>query len=322
MEAQEEVIREAFKTRAAGFVITYRVEDSEGPRPSLEDPMKEVFSVRLSATVDAVLVREALETLIPDLRDRDHPSVALQVVRTAPQPGDPRAPLDAFENAIAHRLRSEGVVLVDPALRGDVSPPSRGFLELARSLGADLAIEIGVGWRLRATPRHVTGGVAEVRVRAVRVKDSFEIALSHFEAPAYHEDPEEAFARALEAVQGQVSENLVLQLGRNWEVLAKDDGPVHLRLVNVSSLMEVDAVRKALQNLLGAKEASLVSLAPDIAEMVVQGPLSPGALQERLVAVAFDDFRLHPVEVSRQRVELRVERAPVGNGQEGVWGVP
>jgi len=144
-------------------------------------------------------------------------------------------------------------------------------------------------------------------VRALRADDGSEVALARFEAPAYHADPDEAFARALEAVQAQVAQNLALQLRRNWRVLAKETGPVELRLLNATSLVQVNAVRETLRNVLGAEEVTLVTLAPWIAEMRVTGPLSPGALQDRLVSAAFEGFRLRPVEVARQLVELRVE---------------
>jgi hypothetical protein len=308
MEVEEQRIREALEARASGFVMTYRVERFQGPRPSPEDPLKEIFSAQLSATVDAAQVRGAVESVVPLQRSQERPSVVLQVVRRAVQPQDPSAPLDAFEHFLTRRLESEGIVVVDPALRAGGFPASQGFLERARGVGADLAVEIGVRWWGNSRPTGVAAGTVEVRVQAVRVRDGAEIALARFESPAYHEDPDEAFARAVEAVQRQVAENLLLQLGRNWEVLASHEGPVQLRLLNVTSLLEVDEVRKTLRNVLGAEEASLISLAPAIAEIIVRGPLSPGALQDRLVAVAFDDFRLRPVEVSRQLVELRVEK--------------
>jgi hypothetical protein len=42
--------------------------------------------------------------------------------------------------------------------------------------------------------------------------------------------------------------------------------------------------------------------------LLFEGPLSAGALQDRLAAVAFEGFRLEPVRVRRDRVELRVAR--------------
>ena len=204
-------------------------------------------------------------------------------------------------------VRLTSLSVVDPALRAPGSIYMESGFELARSLGADVAIEVGIRWRERATLR-LGGGRAEVRVRARRTDDGSEVALARFAAPAYHVDPDEAFARALEAVQAQVAENLALQLNRNWRALtAQDPGPVELRLLNATSLGQVDAVQETLRNVLGAEEASLVTLAPWVAEILVKGPLSPGALLERLVGVDFDGFRLRPVEISRQGVEVRVE---------------
>ncbi len=67
-----------------------------------------------------------------------------------------------------------------------------------------------------------------------------------------------------------------------------------------------DQSGKLLSDVLGAREAHVVALGPRSAELVVEGPLSAGALQDRLAAVPFEGFRLEPVRVRRDRVELRV----------------
>ncbi len=307
MEFEQERIREALETSAAGFVLTYRVDGPVGTRPVPDDPEKQEFVLGLSATVDAARVRERLRTL-GVLRQRgDRASVLLSVDL---DPGGsewaPSLP-SSFAHYLTRYLEGEGLVVVDPALRAPGSLQPASAFDQARNLGADVAIEIGVRWQRHAS-LGLMGGRAEVRVRALRTDDGSEVALARFEAPAYHADPDEAFVRALEAVQAQVAQNLALQLDRNWRALAaQEPGPVELRLLNATSLGQVDAVQKILRNVLGAEEARLVTLAPWVAEIQVKGPLSPGALQDRLVGVAFDGFRLRPVEVSRQLVEVRVE---------------
>jgi hypothetical protein len=67
-------------------------------------------------------------------------------------------------------------------------------------------------------------------------------------------------------------------------------------------------VRKLLSDVLGARKAQIRFLGPRSAELLFEGPLSAGALQERLAAVPFEGFRLEPVQVRRDRVELRVAR--------------
>ncbi|MCH6562360.1 MAG: hypothetical protein IH800_08070 [Myxococcales bacterium] len=307
MEFQQERIREALETSAAGFVLTYRVDGPVGARPARADPAQQEFVLGLSATVDASRVRELLRTL-GVLRQRgDRASVLLRV---GLDPGGsewaPSLP-SSFAHYLTRHLEGEGLVVVDPALRAPGSAQPGSAFDHARSVGADVAIEVGVRWQRHAS-LGLMGGRAEVRVRALRTDDGSEVALARFEAPAYHADPDEAFARALEAVQAQVAQNLTLQLDRNWRALAaQESGPIELRLLNATSLGQVDAVQKTLRNVLGAEEASLITLAPWLAEIQVKGPLSPGALQDRLVRVVFDGFRLRPVEVSRQRVEVRVE---------------
>ena len=307
MEFEAERIREALEASAAGFVLTYRVDGPVGTRPSRQDPEQQEFVLGLSAIVDAARVRDRLRGL-GVLRQRgEGASVLLRVGLDASGSELPPVLPSSFEHFLMRHLEGEGLVVVEPALRAPGSIYMGSGFELARSLGADVAIEVGIRWREHAAPR-LAGGRAEVRVRAQRTDDGSQVALARFEAPAYHADPDQAFARALEAVQAQVAQNLTFQLNRNWRALAaQEPGPVELRLLNATSLGQVDAVQRTLQNVLGAEEARLVTLAPWLAEIHVKGPLSPGALLERLVGVDFDGFRLRPIETSRHGVEMRVE---------------
>ncbi len=307
MEFEQERIRETLAAGAAGFILTYRVDGPVGTRPAADDPEKKEFVLGLSATLDAARVRERLQKLGVLRERRERASLVLRVSLNASGPGRVPALPSAFAHYLTRRLEAAGLVVVDPALRAAGSLGAGDAFELARSLGTDLAIEVGIRWQEHPATSLVAGGRAAVRVLALRTDDGSEVALARFAAPAYHDDPDEAFARALEALQAQVADNLTLQLERNWQALAKERGPVELRLLNATSLVQVDAVQETLRSALGADEATLVTLGPWVAEILVTGPLSPGALQDRLVGAAFDGFRLQPVEVSRQLVEVRVE---------------
>ena len=131
-------------------------------------------------------------------------------------------------------------------------------------------------------------------------------ALARFEGAGYHADEDEALMRALEAVREQVAENIVFQLSRNWDELARADGPIEVVLLDVTSLIQVRAVRSALEASLGAKETALLELRPGSAWLRVVARLSPGALQERLTSVVFDGFQLETVEVEPERLSLRI----------------
>jgi hypothetical protein len=210
-----------------------------------------------------------------------------------------------FEQELMRALEARGYVIVDPALhRGGAS--YGGALELARGLGADVAVELVVRWRQREMSNRMVGGTAEVRVQALRARDGSQLAQARFDAPAYHEQPEEALLRGLEALEAQVADNLIQQLERNWGELTREDGPVLVRLTNVTSFGQVDTVQRTLRDVLGAQSADLVELGPGSAELRVKGPLSPGALQDRLSAVRYDGFSLEPVAVTRGEVNLRV----------------
>ncbi len=154
------------------------------------------------------------------------------------------------------------------------------------------------------------GGTLALEVRALRVEDGFELAIARFEAPGYHDDPAEAQVRAAEALQGQLADNLLLQLERNWEALADHGRPIRVVLSSVTSLWQAERVSDALAGPLRAESVAIAAIAPRVVELRVEAPLSPGALQDRLAALPFDGFRLEPVEVERDRVELRVALEP------------
>ncbi len=311
VEEERDALRETLRPTAPGFVLTYRVDGAPIRRPQAENPDLEEVVVRLTATVDGGQLRDFLREkgLLAD--SAEQPSIALRV---APAIGLTAAqaagPLAGFEQFLLRSLESDGFVVVEPALRPAGLEQPENALALARSLGADLALDVNVSWRRRLADSGVVGGIADVRVRALRAHDGVEIARSRFEAPGYHRDPQEAVVRALEAVGEQVAQNLQLQLERNWQTLAGEDGPVQLQLVNLTSLLQAIAVRDMLAGTLDAERVALVELGPGRAAMQVEISLSPGALQDRLAAVLFDGFRLEPVETGRDRVELRVEPIP------------
>jgi hypothetical protein len=308
LEVEEERVRGALAPAAAGAILTYRVLAS-GPRASLEEPGGREFRVELSATVDAAQVRGALRSGGLLAAEGDRPSV-LVVAQALEE--DPRlaGPLAGLEDYLKLQLAREGFVVVEPALHREGARAARSAIELARALGADVAVDAGARWRDRGAGERVVGGVMEVRLRATRAADGFQLATSRFDAPSYHSDPLEARARALDAMRDQVAQNLLLQLERNWQALASDRRrPVRLVLSSVSTLRQVDRVSEALRRRLGAQRVDLRRVSPRTAELEVHGRLSAGALQDRLTAMEFEGFRLEPVAVARERIELRVAGA-------------
>ena len=320
-----DALRETLRPAAPGFVLTYRVDGALIRRPRAENPGLEEVVVRLTATVDGGQLRDFLRERGMLSESAVRPSIALTV---APAIGLTAAqaagPLVGFERFLTRRLESDGFVVVEPALRPSGLARPESALALARSLGTDLALDVNVSWRRRLAESGIVGGIADVRVRALRAHDGVEIARSRFEAPGYHRDPQEAVVRALQALGEQVAQNVQLQLERNWQTLARKEGPVQLQLINLTSLLQAVAVRDALAGVLDAEHVALVGLGPGRAAMQVEISLSPGALQERLAAVSFDGFRLEPVETGRDRVELRVEPSlePPDEGEGAAVGSP
>jgi len=155
--------------------------------------------------------------------------------------------------------------------------------------------------------------VAEVRARALRADDGSELAIARFEAAGYDVERDEAITRALGALEPQLASNLGLQLERNWQAQTPGERPVELELEAVSSLVQVDAVRRAILGTLAAKTVEVRTLEAGSATLRVVSSLSAGGLQERLASLHFDGFALSPVEAGAGRARLRVEisaRAP------------
>jgi hypothetical protein len=305
-----ERLREALRRKAAGFVLTYRVDAAPQLRPSADNPSVEQQVLQLTATVDAERLRRQLQELGFGATAGSRPSVAIFEQRIA---GDASAsslstaPLREF---VARALSEAGFVVVEPALYaagGRVAPVNA--VELARGLGADLGVDLEVRWTARAGPTggNVSGGVAEVRVRSLRARDATELAAGRFEAPGYGADGGAAFARALDSLRDQVAKGLVFQLEQNLSAIqTAGSGVVRVRLTEVAGLSQVESVQKALVGTLGASSASLLLLEPRVAELAVESDLSPGVLQERLIGGAYPGFQLELAGVQSESIELRV----------------
>jgi hypothetical protein len=308
----EQHLRELLKGRAPGYVLTYRIHGSPKRRRSAEFPGRDELVLGLTATVDAGQVRQALEELGVMAGSGDRPSVVLRVRGAAPTATSPVGLYNGFAEYLARALVDEGYVIVDPALHPG-GGLDRGALELAQTIGADVSIDVAVSWLQREVSDQLVGGTAEVRLRAQRARDGSDLARARFQAPAYHQDADEALLRSLEALRGQVADNLLQQLDRNWTALARDDGPVRLQLVGVTAFRQVESVRSTLTRVLGAKRADLLEVGPGSAELGVSGPLTAGALQDRLTAVQYEGFALEPLEVRASQVRLRVRATPAAS---------
>lgn len=306
-----EKLRATLAPLAQRFVLTYRIDGALERRRSPLDPAVEEYSLPITARIDTTQLRTALvkEGFLQEASDR--PSLALRVrpvgaLASAP----PAGALAHLEQSVRKSLSERDFVFVETALRPGVSEEPSA-LDLARSVGADVALELEVDWRTAAPgASSVPGGVAEVRARAQRTDDGSELAIARFEAAGYHAERDAAIARALEAVEPQVGENLALQLQRNWEAVAATDKPVELGLDAVSSLEQVMSVRRVLLQQLGARRAEVRELRPHGATLQVVSSLGPGALQEKLASVRFDGFALTPEDAGAGRARLRVEVHP------------
>ncbi len=306
-----ERLRETLKPTAQRFVLTYRIDGPLEKRHSPLDPAVEEYALPLTARVDIGQLRAFLvhEGFLHEAGDR--PSLALRVVPVGQLASKPPAgALAHLEQTVRKTLVEKQFVLVEPALRPGVGADPTSALELARTTGADVALELEVDWRPSPGAASVPGGVAEVRARAQRSEDGSELASSRFEGAGYHADRDAAIARALEAVEPQVGENLALQLERNWQAVAATDRPVELGLDSVSSLQQVLAVRQVLLKQLGARTAEVRELRPHGATLQVVSPLGPGALQEKLASARFDGFALTPEDAGAGRARLRVDAQP------------
>jgi hypothetical protein len=311
--AESERLRETLKPTAQRFVLTYRNDGRLEKRHSPLDPAVEEYVLPITARVDTNQLRTFLvhEGFLHEVGDR--PSLALRVKPVGALASTPPAgALAHLEQSVRKTLNDKQFVLVEPALRPGVGGDPTSALELARATGADVALELEVDWRANPGSANVPGGVAEVRARAQRSEDGSELASSRFEAAGYHADRDAAIARALEAVEPQVGDNLALQLERNWQAVAGGDRPVELGLDSVSSLQQVLAVRQVLLKQLGSRTAEIRELTPRGATLQVVTPLGPGALQEKLASVRFDGFALTPEDAGPGRARLRVDAQPAG----------
>jgi hypothetical protein len=314
---EEERLREVLAPAASAAVLTYRIESGSGPRPVRGGGRGggEEYALGLVATIDAEHVASILRQVGWIETKSERPSVVF-VTRADPDDRPPAVAglLASFESRLEDRLRQEGFVVIEPALRARDTASPDDALAMARSLGAEVAIDMLVSWRSHRVGSAAGGGSIQVRLRALRTQDGTELASSRFGAPGYHTRVEEAQALALESVEPQVADNLALQLGRNWRRLARDGGPLELVLVDVRGLAQVDEVREALTGSLGAREAELWRLGPRSASLRVRGDLSPGALQDRLAGMAFEGFRLEPRSVGVEQLELLVVGTAVDGG--------
>ena len=310
-ELEAERLRAQIEPQAQSFVLTYRVAGSYSRRTSALDPEIQEWVLPVSARIDMVQLRAFLVRtgFVRDSGER--PSLVIRVrsigeLKSAP----PIGALSHLARTLRARLEEQQFVLIEADLRpGDESEP-RSALELARGVGADVGLELDVDWRPNPEPAGVTGGVAEVRARALRSDDGSELAIARFEAAGYDAERDEAIARALLALEPQLASNLGLQLERNWQAQTPGERPVELELEAVSSLVQVNAVRRTLLGTLAAKSAEIRTLEAGSATLRVVSSLSAGGLQERLASLHFEGFALTPVEAGAGRARLRVELAP------------
>jgi hypothetical protein len=311
-----ERLRILLEPQAQTFVLTYRVTGALRRRASPLDPEVQEWVLPISARVDTPALRKYLVRagFIRDAGER--PSLVIRVrpvgeLAAAP----PLGALSHLGRAVHAKLEEQQFVLVESALRpGDASEP-RSALELARSVGADVGLELDVDWRPNPQAQVAAGGVAEVRARALRSDDGSELAIARFEAAGYDAERDEAISRAVLALEPQLAANLGLQLERNWQAQTPGERPVELELEAVSSLVQVDAVRRAILGTLAAKQAEIRTLEAGSATLRVVSSLSAGGLQERLASLHFEGFALAPVEAGAGRARLRVEVAPTAPGE-------
>ncbi len=309
-ELEAERLRTQLEPQAQTFVLTYRVSGTLQRRRSSLDPEIQEWVLPVSARIDTPELRAYLVRagFIHDAGER--PSLVIRVrpvgeLAAAP----PVGALSHLSRTLRAKLEEQQFVLVEAALRpGDESEP-RSALELARDVGADVGLELDVDWRANPEALAAAGGVTEVRARALRSDDGSELAIARFEAAGYDAEREEAIARALLALEPQLAANLGLQLERNWQAQTPGERPVELELEAISSLVQVDSVRRALLGTLAAKSAEVRTLEAGSATLRVVSSLSAGGLQERLASLHFEGFALAPVEAGAGRARLRVEVA-------------
>ena len=314
-ELETERLRGELAPRAQGFVLTYRVGGALARRPSALDPQVQEWVLPVTARIDTNQLRAFLVRTGFIREAGERPSVVIRVrpvgaLATAP----PVGALSHLTQSVRAKLESQQFVVVDAGLRPGEETEPRSALELARGVGADVGLELDVDWRPNPAAAGSSGGVAEVRARALRSDDGSELAIARFEAAGYDPLRDEALARALLAVEPQLGENLGQQLERNWQAQTPSERPVALELEAVSSLVQVNAVQRALKGSLAASSAELRELRPGGATLEVVSSLSAGALQERLASLPFEGFALLPVEAGR-RTGAAARRAGPGNSR-------
>jgi len=309
--SEAERLRAQLEPQAQTFVLTYRVTGALRRRSSALDPGIQEWVLPVTARIDTPELRAYLVRagFIRDAGER--PSLVMRVrpvgeLAAAP----PVGALSHLGRTLRAKLEEQQFVLVEADLRPGEKREPKSALELARGVGADVGLELDVDWRPNPEAQVAAGGVAEVRARALRADDGSELAIARFEAAGYDAERDEAIARALAALEPQLAANLGLQLERNWQAQTPGERPVELELEAVSSLVQVDAVRRAILGTLAAKNAEVRTLEAGSATLRVVSSLSAGGLQERLASLHFDGFALTPVEAGAGRARLRVEAAP------------
>jgi hypothetical protein len=312
IEPESPALRQALSSRASAFVLTYRVDGQPVRRTSELDPLVDEFVMSLTVTVDAEQVREALAQLGMGAAAAKRAKIAVACTLAPDTSADARFALTPLRQILTERLDAAGFAIVEPALFGLPDAAARDAVALARAAGSDVGIVVQVGFRAlpAAAPGTAQGGVAEVRAVALRGSDGVEVAAARIEAPGYGDSVRDAFLRAVEALGGKLADELVTELGANAAMLRPPTTGVRLRLSGVRSLVEVEVVQQTLLTVLGAKTARVAWLGPGSAELVVDASLTAAELRERLMGAAYPSFALELVELSADRLELRVAEPP------------
>ncbi len=297
---------------AGGVILTYRIEPGGELRAVPDSPDELAYVVSVTATVDARQLRTELQLIGYLSTGPAQPSVVIAV--RIDSFGDERASdvrLEPLEKALRKELESHGFIVMEPGLLPGADPRSRTASELARAVGADVAVDVGVRLRRTYVQRHVVGIVAEVSAYAVRVRDGFELAEVRLDTPAYHLNPDEATMRAVDAVREPISRNLRIQLEQNWSALLPEDRPTLLVLHGVTRFAQVSAVYSLLEEGGGIDGVELRTLGPGQAEFALLAAPSPGVLQSRLMRAKLPGFRLAPLSIAADRIEVVIREVPL-----------
>jgi len=180
-EADQERLRAALEPRARGLVLTFR----SGPahqQSSDSEPGAVEYLQPVAATVDARRLRTALGEAGWVPLEMTRPSLVLCVSPGGGlDPGQGDAPLERLRRFVASELESREFILIESGVRQGAPGCEQGALELARALGADIGVELTVGWREqpgRSGPRSavaevsVSGGKMRVEGREYVMRDS------------------------------------------------------------------------------------------------------------------------------------------------------